>query len=81
MANGHGPETWPTKATGPPTQAMGPHRSGAGVGDCLLRGAGDPFVSKFLELKIHQDSTIVKFAFYQKGWEKPIELETQPFQN
>ena len=30
-------------ATGPPTQATGPPRSGAGVGVGMLRGTGDLF--------------------------------------
>ena len=41
-------------------------QSGAGVGVGMLRGAGDPFFSKFLDLEIYQDSTIVKFVFLPK---------------
>ena len=32
----------------------------------MLMGAGDPSVSKFLDLEIHRDSTIVKFVFFAK---------------
>ena len=32
----------------------------------MLRGAGVPFFSKFLDLEIDQDSTIVKLCFLQK---------------
>ena len=41
-------------------------RSGAGVGVGMLRGAGDPFFSKFLDIDIYQDSTIVKLVFLPK---------------
>ena len=47
----------------------------------MLRGAGDPFFDKFLDLEIYQVSTIVKFVFYQKGWESPIHLETPKIKN
>ena len=53
------------------TQATGPPLSGAGVGVGMLRGAGDPFFSKFLDLEIYQDSTIVKFASLPKRLGKP----------
>ena len=56
---------------GPLTQATGPVRSGAGVGVGMLRGAGEPFFSKFLDLEIDQDSTIVKFSFLPKRVGKP----------
>ena len=51
--------------------ATGPPRSGAGVGVGVLRGAGDPFFSKFLDLEIYQDSTIVKIVFLPKRLGKP----------
>ena len=46
---------------------MGGSRSGARVGVGMLRGAGAPISCPFLDLEIHQDSTIVQFVFYQKG--------------
>ena len=46
--------------------ATGPPRSGARVGVGMLRGAGDPFFSKFLDLEIYQDSAIVKFVLLPK---------------
>ena len=55
-------------------------RSGGGVGVGMLRGAGHPFFSKFLDLEIDQDSIILKFVFYPKGWGSPIDLETPKFQ-
>ena len=49
-----------------------------GVGIGMLRGGGDAFLD-FLDLEIYQDSTIVKFRFYQKGGETPIVLTHAKF--
>ena len=46
-------------ATGPPTQATGAPRSGAGVGVDMLRGAGVPL----LEMKIKLCLCFVSFSF------------------
>ena len=63
------------KATGPPTQATGPRRSGAGVGVGMLRGAGDPSLDFCLDLEIYRDPTTVKFRLGGKNWEEPIVLD------
>ena len=52
-------------------------RSGAGGGLGRLRGAGDPLLV-FLDLEIHQDSTIANYVF-GKNWEKPIVLDPRKF--
>ena len=53
--------------TGPPRHAMGPPRSGAGVGVVMLRGAAIPLLDFLGISKILQDPTIVKIPFCWKA--------------